>query len=118
MEYLYRDGDFYIMMDTETYEQTPVDASLIGEQDKLLVENMEVSLLLTPTGEILGIELPVTVIQTITECEPNVKGNTASGSGKIAYTETGLRLTVPFFIEVGDKVKIDTRTLSYIERAN
>jgi elongation factor P len=66
MEYLYRDGDFYIMMDTETYEQTPVDASLIGEQDKLLVENMEVSLLLTPTGEILGIELPVTVIHTIT----------------------------------------------------
>jgi len=82
------------------------------------VENMEVSLLLTPSGKILGIELPVTVIQTITECEPNVKGNTASGSGKIAYTETGLRLTVPFFIEVGDKVKIDTRTLSYIERAN
>jgi elongation factor P len=118
MEYLYKDGDFYIMMDTETYEQLPVDANIIGEQDKLLVENMEVILLLTPTAEILGIELPVTVIQTITECEPSIKGNTASGSGKIAYTETGLRLTVPFFIETGDKVKIDTRTLSYIERAN
>jgi len=115
MEYLYRDGDFYIMMDTETYEQIPVDASLVGEQDKLLVENMEVSLLLTPSGKILGIELPVTVIQTITECEPNVKGNTASRSGKIAYTETGLRLTVPFFIEAGDKVKIDTRTLAILK---
>ncbi len=59
-----------------------------------------------------------TVNQTITECEPNVKGNTASGSGKIAYTETGLRVTVPFFVEVGDKIKIDTRSSAYLERAN
>ncbi|MGB4309502.1 MAG: elongation factor P, partial [Candidatus Cloacimonadaceae bacterium] len=71
-----------------------------------------------PDGEIIDIELPLTVIQTIAECEPNVKGNTASGGGKTAFTETGLRLTVPFFVEAGEKVKIDTRNGEYIERAN
>lgn len=118
MEYLYHDGAFYIMMDTETYEQMHMDAATIGDNDKLMLENMEVTVLFAPDGEILGLELPVTVVQTITECEPNVKGNTASGGGKNAFTETGLRLTVPFFVEVGDKVKIDTRSGEYIERAN
>ena len=118
MEYLYRDGEFYVMMDTETYEQLPVDAHVIGDMDKLVMENMELTILFAPDGGILGIELPVTVVQTIAECEPNVKGNTASGSGKTAYTETGLRLIVPFFVETGDKVKIDTRSGEYLERAN
>lgn len=118
MEFLYRDGEFFVMMDSENYEQMHLDAHVIGDLDKLMLENMEVTILFAPNGEILGIELPVTVVQTIAECEPNVKGNTASGSGKTAYTETGLRLTVPFFVETGDKVKIDTRTGDYIERAN
>ncbi len=118
MEYLYHDGSFYVMMDSETYEQLPVDSQAIGDLDKLLTENMEITILFAPGGEILGIELPVTVVQSIAECEPNVKGNTASGSGKTAFTETGLRLIVPFFVEVGDKVKIDTRNSEYIERAN
>jgi elongation factor P len=118
MEFLYRDGELFVMMDTETYEQLPVDAHVIGDLDKLMLENMEVTIMFAPNGEILGIELPVTVVQTIAECEPNVKGNTASGSGKTAYTETGLRLIVPFFVETGDRVRIDTRSLSYIERAN
>ena len=118
MEFLYRDGEFFVMMDSENYEQMHLDAHVIGDLDKLMLENMEVTILFAPNGEILGIELPVTVVQTIAECEPNVKGNTASGSGKTAYTETGLRLTVPFFVESGDKVNIDTRTGDYIERAN
>ncbi len=118
MEYLYRDGEFYVMMDTETYEQLPIDGHVIGNLDKLMMENMELTITTAPGGEILGIELPVTVVQTIAECEPNVKGNTASGSGKTAYTETGLRLIVPFFVETGDKVRIDTRNGEYIERAN
>ena len=117
MEYLYRDGDLFTMMDTENYEQIPVDGHVIGDSEKLMMENMEVTVMFTPTGEILGVDLPVTVIQTIAECEPNVKGNTASGSGKTAYTETGLRLIVPFFVETGNKVKIDTRTSEYLERA-
>jgi elongation factor P len=118
MEYLYREGDFFVVMDTETYEQVHVDLNIIGDKEKLMLENMELMIMFAPSGEILGLDLPVTVIQTIAECEPNVKGNTASGSGKTAFTETGLRLTVPFFVEVGDKVKIDTRTGEYQERAN
>jgi elongation factor P len=117
-EYLYRDGDFFVLMDSETYEQMPVDQAVIGDKEKLMMENMEIIVGTAPSGEILNIELPTTVVQVIAECEPNVKGNTASGSGKTAYTETGLRLMVPFFVEVGDKIKIDTRTSNYIERAN
>jgi len=117
-EYLYREGDFFIFMDRETYEQITVDLAKIGDLEKLMMDNMEVMVLTAPSGEILGIELPTTVVQTIAECEPNVKGNTASGSGKVAFTETGLRLMVPFFVESGEKVRIDTRTGQYIERAN
>jgi elongation factor P len=116
-EYLYRDGDFYVLMDSETYEQITVGKEVIGDYEKLIMENMEIWVLTTAAGEILTIELPTTVIQTIAECEPNVKGNTASGSGKTAYTETGLRLMVPFFVEAGEKIKIDTRSGEYIERA-
>ncbi|MDP2172236.1 MAG: elongation factor P [Candidatus Cloacimonadaceae bacterium] len=117
-EYLYREGTFFIFMDLENYEQMHVDEAVIGEREKLMMDNMEVMIVQTPSGEILDVELPINVVQTIAECEPNVKGNTASGSGKIAYTHTGLRLTVPFFVEVGDKIKIDTRNGEYIERAN
>ncbi len=117
-EYLYREGDFFVLMDSENYEQMHIDKSLLGEKEKLLTDNMELIVSATPEGEIVGIELPTTVVQTIAECEPNIKGNTASGSGKVAFTETGLRLMVPFFVEIGDKVKIDTRTGEYIERAN
>jgi elongation factor P len=116
-EYLYRDGDFYVLMDSETFEQITVGKEVIGDYDKLIMENMEIWVLSTASGEILTIELPTTVVQTIAECEPNVKGNTASGSGKTAYTETGLRLMVPFFVEAGEKIKIDTRSGEYIERA-
>jgi elongation factor P len=115
-EYLYYDGNFYVFMDSDTYEQMHVPKEQIGELDKYLVENMEVAMKLDPDGNILGIELPVTVIQEVAECEPNVKGNTASASGKKAVTDRGLDITVPFFIERGDKIKIDTRTGEYIER--
>ena len=115
-EYLYFDGDFYVFMDPETYEQLQVPKEAIGDLDKYLVENIEVGIKMDPEGNILGIELPITVIQEIAECEPNFKGNSASVSGKKAVTNTGLNIIVPFFVEVGDKIKIDTRTGSYIER--
>ncbi len=117
-EFLYREGDFLVLMDSETYDQMHVDSSILGEQDKLLTENMEIMVMMAPSGEVLGVDLPTTVIQTIAECEPNVKGNTASGSGKVAFTETGLRLMVPFFVEAGTRIKIDTRTGEYLERAD
>ncbi|MDD2228069.1 MAG: elongation factor P [Candidatus Cloacimonetes bacterium] len=116
-EYLYREEEFLVLMDSENYEQMHVDASILGDKENLISENMEVMVLTTPTGEVLGIDLPTTVIQVIAECEPNMKGNTASGSGKVAFTDTGLRLMVPFFVEVGEKIKIDTRNGEYIERA-
>ncbi len=116
-QYLYKDSDFFYFMDTETYEQINITNDAIGDLDKFLMEGMEVKIRMTPTSEIIGIELPISVIQELTEAEPNVKGNTASGSGKVAYTETGLRVIVPFFVEAGTKIKIDTRTGEYMERA-
>ncbi len=116
-QYLYRDGDHFIFMDNETYDQSPVDKEVVDDVIKFLKEGMDVEMLISEKGEILDIELPTTVIQEIVEAEPNVKGNTASGSGKNAVTETGLSITVPFFVEPGDKIKIDTRNGSYIERA-
>lgn len=116
-EYLYREGDFFVLMDLENYEQMHVDKATIGDKEMLMQENMEITVATTPSGEIIGIELPTTVVQTIAECEPNVKGNTAYGGGKVAFTETGLRLMVPFFVEAGEKIKIDTRNGEYIERA-
>ncbi|MCD4796562.1 MAG: elongation factor P [Candidatus Cloacimonetes bacterium] len=116
-EYLYFDGSFFVFMDINTYEQMQVSLEVIGDNKKFLVENMEVAMKIDPDGEILGIELPVMVIQEIMECEANVKGNSASVSGKKAVTNTGLSVTVPFFVEVGNKIKIDTRTGEYMERA-
>jgi len=115
-EYLYFDGSFYVFMDSTTYEQMSVPVEIIGDLDKYLIENMVVGMKLDPKGEILGIELPITVVQEIAECEPNIRGNTASASGKKAVTANGLTITVPFFIEVGNKIKIDTRNGEYIER--
>jgi len=115
-EYLYFDGTFYVFMDIESYEQIQVPLEVIGDLDKFLIENMTVAMKFDPNKNILGIELPTTVIQEIADCEPNVKGNSASVSGKNATTSTGLSITVPFFIEIGNKVKIDTRTAEYIER--
>ena len=115
-EFLYFDGSFYVFMYSNTYEQISVQTTIIGVLDKYLVENMVVGMKLDPKGEILRIELPITVVQEISECEPNVRGNTASASGKKAVTVNGLIITVPFFIEIGDKIKIDTRSGEYIER--
>jgi len=116
-EYLYRDGDFYVLMDLENYEMMNVPAEVMEKYSKFLKENMQITIKTTPEMEIIDVELPISVIQEIAKCEPNFKGNTASGSGKVAITETGLRITVPFFVEQGQKIKIDTRTGEYIERA-
>jgi elongation factor P len=116
-QYLYHDGDFYVFMDNETFEQINVPSEVVGELDKFLLENTEVTMKISPEGEIISIELPTSVVMEIVECDPNVKGNTASGGGKNAVTETGLKLTVPLFIEVGEKIKVDTRNGVYQERA-
>lgn len=115
-EYLYFDGSFYVFMDTTSYEQITVDPVMLEGKENLLIENMVVTMKIDDENNIIGVELPISVVQEIAECEPNVKGNSASVSGKKATTDRGLDLTVPFFIEVGDKIKIDTRTGEYQER--
>ena len=117
-QYLYRDGDYLIFMDNESFEQIPIEIEALENEMKYLKEGMDVEMLLSVKGEFMGIDLPITVIQEIAEAEPNVNGNTASGSGKKAVTETGLVIMVPFFVEAGEKIKIDTRTGNYMERAN
>lgn len=116
MQYLYSSGSTYTFMDTETYEQTDLDESQIKTQLNFLKENMEVSIQ-TYQGETLGVELPNTVVLEVTETEPGIKGDTASGGSKPATLETGYVVNVPFFVNAGDKLVIDTRSGLYVSRA-
>lgn len=115
MQYLYREGDSLVFMDNETYEQIPLQASLAGDMLKFLKDGEEVKVLFHGTQP-LGLELPFFIEYEIAQTEPGVKGDTVSGSGKPATIETGAVVQVPFFIEVGDIIRVDTRTGEYIER--
>jgi len=116
VQFLYRDGDNFYFMDTATYEQPIVGAGIIGDAASYLKENAEVDLL-TFQDEVLDIAMPPNVVLRVAETEPGFKGDTASGSGKPAIMETGLRVMVPLFVSVDDELRIDTRTGTYIERA-
>ncbi|MBU3852039.1 MAG: elongation factor P [Candidatus Paralactobacillus gallistercoris] len=116
MQYLYADGDNYVFMDTETYEQLAIPGSAIEHELKFLKENMEVSVM-THDNETLGIQLPTTVDLAVTETEPGVRGNTSSGGSKPATMETGLVVQVPFFINTGDVLTINTADGTYVSRA-
>lgn len=116
MQYLYASGDQHIFMDTESYEQIELPATAIEYELKFLKENMEVSIMMYH-GETLGVELPNTVVLEVTETEPGIKGDTASGGTKPATVETGLIVQVPFFINQGDRLIINTTESSYVSRA-
>lgn len=116
VEYLYNDGENYYFMDLQTYEQYAIPESEVDEAKYYLVENTQVDLVMHDEKPI-GIQLPTTVVLEVVETEPNFKGDTVSGGGKPAVLQTGLKISVPFFINVGDKIKVDTRTGEYIERA-
>ncbi len=116
MQYLYASGDQYVFMDTESYEQIELPESRIEYELKFLKENMEVSIMMYQS-EILGIDLPNTVVLEVTETEPGIKGDTASGGTKPATLETGLIVQVPFFVNQGDKLIINTSDGSYSSRA-
>lgn len=116
MEYLYRDDDFFYLMDLETYEQVTLSEEKLGSGVKYLKENDRLQVLMHG-DEIVGVDLPVTVILEVASTEPGLKGDTASGATKPATMETGLVVQVPLFINQGDKVKIDTRSGNYMERA-
>lgn len=116
MQYLYANGDQHVFMDTNTYEQVELSASAIEYELKFLKENMEVHILMYE-GETLGVELPNTVELEVIETEPGIKGDTASGGSKPAKLETGLIVQVPFFVNEGDKLIINTEEAAYISRA-
>jgi elongation factor P len=115
MQYLYANGNAHAFMDNETFEQVELQSSQIEYQLKFLKENMEVSIM-SYEGEILGVELPNTVELTVTETEPGIKGDTASGGTKPATVETGLVVQVPFFVNEGDTLIINTSDGKYVSR--
>ncbi len=116
MQYLYADGDNLVFMDLETYEQLSLPLEDLQEQIGYLLPNTEVQINFHNENPI-GFELPANVILEVVETEAVVKGQTASGSGKPARLETGIRITVPTFVTAGDKVKVNTETGDYVERA-
>lgn len=115
MQYLYNDGDLYYFMDSETYDQIALNKDQLGDSLKFVKENDMVKIL-SHNGLVFGVEPPLFVELEITHTEPGFKGDTATGATKPAVVETGATIQVPLFVEIGDKVKIDTRTGEYLSR--
>jgi len=115
MQFLYIESTNFIFMNMTTYEQLEIDAKILENDRKYLKENMEISVISFGT-EILGIILPEKIELLITDCEPSAKGDSKSGSGKNATTETGLTLRVPMFVQIDDRIIINTSTGNYDSR--
>ncbi len=115
MQYLYSDGDLYWFMDVETYDQISLTEDQIGDALKFVRENDMVKMI-AHNGEIFAVEPPMFVELEVTECEPGEKGNTATGATKPCTVETGAVVYVPLFVNLGDVLKIDTRTGEYLSR--
>lgn len=116
MQYLYEDGGLYYFMDSETYEQIPLNKEALSDSFKFVKEN-EVVKVLSYKGNVFGVEPPNFVVLEITQTDPGFKGNTATNTLKPAILETGAEIRVPLFLNEGDKIRIDTRTGEYMERA-
>ena len=116
MQYLYEDGDLYNFMDTENYDQVALGADTVGDALKFVKEK-EMVKVCSHNGKVFAIEPPLFVELEITETEPGFKGDTATGATKPAIVETGAQVSVPLFVNQGDKIKIDTRTGEYLSRA-
>ena len=115
MQYLYNDGDTYTFMDNNTYEQVELKKEQIEDILPYLLDNMNVRVL-SYKGSIFGVEAPTFVELEVTYTEPGIKGSTATGTTKPATVETGATFQVPLFVEIGNKIRIDTRTGEYMER--
>lgn len=115
VQYLYNDGDLYHFMDLETYEQPAIPARILGDSAGFLTENMEVKLTFYE-GEPIDVELPTSVDLEVVQAEASVRGDTATGVTKKVITQTGVEVTVPGFVGVGDIIRVDTRTGSYVTR--
>lgn len=116
MTYSYNDGDLYYFMDPETYDMIPINSSDLSDNFKFVKEEM-VCKVLSYKGKVFGVEPPTFVELEITDTEPGIKGDTATNATKPATVETGAEIKVPLFINTGDKIRIDTRTCEYMERA-
>lgn len=116
MQYLYNEDTLYYFMDGETFETVPINADKLGDNFKFVLENTDVKVL-SYKGVVFGVEPPNFVELTVTQTDPGFKGDTATNATKPAVVETGAEIRVPLFIEEGDKVRIDTRTGDYMERA-
>ena len=116
MQYLYNDGDLYYFMDLESFEQIPIGKDLIGENFKFVKEEMTCNIR-SYQGKPFAVEPPMFVELEVIDCEPGVRGDTATGGNKSATVETGATIRVPFFINQGERIRIDTRTSEYLERA-
>jgi len=115
MNFLYNQGEEYIFMDQETYDQTSVPAAALGSGVKYLKDNTEVEVC-SHNDKIISVELPYFMDLEVIETDPGLKGDTASGGSKPAKVETGAVVTVPLFVNIGDRIRVDTRTDSYLER--
>ncbi len=115
MQYLYNDENLYYFMDNETYEQIPLNKEQIGDALKYMKENMNVKIL-SFKGNVFAVEPPMFVELEVTYTEPGFSGNTTTTSGKPATLENGYEISVPLFINIGDVIRIDTRTGEYMER--
>jgi len=115
MQYLYTDGELYYFMDMESYEQLPIDSEKLGDAFKFVKEEMMCKVV-SYKENVIAVEPPMFVELEVTETEPGFKGDTATGASKPATLETGAQIKVPLFINIGDVLKIDTRTGEYIER--
>jgi elongation factor P len=115
MQYLYHDGELYNFMNTETFDQVALAEDAVGDTLKFVREN-EMVKMLSHNGNIFAIEPPLFVELEVTETEPGFKGNTSTGATKPATVETGALVYVPLFVEIGDKIQIDTRTGEYLKR--
>lgn len=116
MQYLYRDGDSYVFMDSDTYDQMPVGVEALGDSVSYLIEGSE-PVLLMHDDEIIGVDLPAAVELAVADTEPGIQGDRVSGARKPATLETGLVVQVPLFINPGEKVKVDTRSGEYLSKA-
>jgi len=116
MQYLYNDGGLYYFMDEENFEQMPLNASKLGDAVNYMKEGMSLEIS-SYKGEIIGVELPITIELKVTQTDPGFKGDTANAGNKPAKMETGITVQVPLFINEGDIIKVDTRSGSYLERA-
>ena len=117
MQYLYNEGNLYYFMDEENYEQVSLDRNQLGNAINYLKENISLQIS-SYKGELVGVELPITVELQVTDTDPGFKGDTATAGNKPAELETGITIQVPLFINKGDIIKVDTRNGSYLERVS